>query len=78
MWQKNNLPEECKSCMEEDCYLCDTAGKRWASSVESELRAQRMLMVRAIERYRRKIQQIDEALERIQGGQESIEDAEDR
>lgn len=66
MWQeKENLPEECKSCMEKDCYLCDIAGKRWTSSAESELRARRMLLVRAVERYQRKIKEIDAALEHI-------------
>ena len=44
------IPEECKSCTEEDCCTCDIAGMRWVLSKEDELQSSRMLMVRAIER----------------------------
>lgn len=39
----NTIPEECKTCTEEDCYNCDTAGKRWILSKEARLRTDRIL-----------------------------------
>ncbi len=59
------LPQECKNCAEEDCYNCDTSGKRWVLSREDELRTNRMLMLRAIERMQRKIAIIDTELEKL-------------
>ena len=61
----NPIPEECRECKEEDCYNCDTAELRWTLSREDELRARRMLMVRAIERFQRRLAAIDAELEKL-------------
>ncbi|MBE6934804.1 MAG: hypothetical protein E7462_07170 [Ruminococcaceae bacterium] len=63
--EANPIPEECKTCAEGDCYNCDTAGRRWKLSRESELQTNRMLIVRAIERLQRKITVIDAELEKL-------------
>lgn len=59
------LPEECRNCKEEDCYLCDAAGKRWICSKEDELMANRKQMERAVQRLQRKIARIDAELEKL-------------
>lgn len=51
----NLIPAACRSCQEEDCYNCDTAGERWQLSREDELKVRRKQMVRAVERLQRKI-----------------------
>ena len=56
------LPVECQNCQEEDCYNCDTAGKRWYLPREEELRLRRKGLVKAIERLQRQIQEIDREL----------------
>jgi hypothetical protein len=56
------LPVECQNCQEEDCYNCDTAGKRWYLPREDELRLRRKGLVKAIERLHRQIQDIDREL----------------
>lgn len=61
--ERNILPEECKNCAEEDCYNCDTAGKRWVLSREDELRSNRILIVRAIKHMQQKLAEIDAELE---------------
>lgn len=61
--EKTPIPEECKDCTEEDCYNCDTAGKRWGLSKEEELRSNRILLVRAIERLQLRLAAIDAELE---------------
>ena len=48
------IPEECENCKEEDCYNCDTAGKRWVLSQEEEQRLNQVLMTRAAQRRERK------------------------
>ena len=58
------IPEECKNCMEEDCYNCDAAGKRWKCSREDALYGKRMLIVCEIERLQRKVAAIDAELEK--------------
>ena len=63
--EANPIPEECKGCREEDCYNCDTAGKRWTISAEAELRSNRMIMVHAVERLQRKVAAIDAELEAL-------------
>ena len=62
------MPEECKNCMEDDCYNCDIAGKRWSLSGAEELRINRMHMARAIARLQRKIAAIDAELEKMREG----------
>ena len=59
------IPEECNNCKEDDCYNCDVAGRRWVLSKEDELRARRILMVRAIEELQQKVAKIDSELERL-------------
>lgn len=54
--EANPLPEECRNCREEDCYNCDTAGKRWYLSPEEELRLRRKSLKKAIERLQREQQ----------------------
>lgn len=56
------LPEECKTCKEEDCCNCDHAGKRWCLSKKDELQLRRKSLLRAIERMHRQIKEIDKEL----------------
>ena len=61
-WLKaDSVPEECKGCREE-CYNCDVAGKRWSRSRADELRTNRILKVKAIQRLQREIEKIDKEL----------------
>lgn len=57
------LPVVCQNCTEEDCYNCDTAGKRWYLPREDELRLRRKGVVKAVERLQRQIQAIDRELQ---------------
>lgn len=59
------IPKECENCMAGDCYNCDVAGQRWVLSEEDELRCRRQLMVRAIERYQRKIALLDLEIQKL-------------
>lgn len=63
-WMESDLlPVECRNCREEDCYHCDSAGKRWYLSREDELRLRRKGLVKAVERLQRQIQAIDRELQ---------------
>lgn len=66
--EANPLPQRCQECREEDCYNCDYAGERWYLSKADELRSRKQMMLRAIERYQRKIAEIDKELEVIENG----------
>lgn len=66
--EANPLPQRCQECHEEDCYNCDYAGERWYLSKADELRTRKQMMLRAIERYQRKIAEIDKELEVIENG----------
>ena len=66
--EANPLPQECLNCQEEDCYECDTAGKRWYLSKADELRIRRKGIIKAIERLERQIHEIDAELEVIERG----------
>ena len=66
--EANPLPPECIDCQEEDCYNCDTAGKRWYRSRADELRVKRKGLLKAIERLERQIKAIDAELEGIENG----------
>lgn len=61
------LPAECVNCQEEDCWECDTAGKRWYLSQADELRVKRKGLLKAIERLQRQVDAIDEELKRLEG-----------
>ena len=65
--EANPLPPECENC-NEDCYECDTAGKRWYLSKADELRIRRKGLIKAIERLERQIHEIDAELEVIERG----------
>ena len=52
----------------DDCYNCDTAGKRWYLSRADELRVKRKGLLKAIERLERQIKAIDAELEGIENG----------
>ena len=56
------LPAKCQSCREEECYNCDIAGERWTLSQEDDLRTRRALKLRAIERLKREVAEIDAKL----------------
>ena len=63
IWQEQDqIPKECRHC-KEDCYNCDIAGKRWKLSQEDEMRIKRKMLIKAVERLQRQIQEIDQALE---------------
>lgn len=66
--EANPLPAECLTCQEEECYNCDIAGERWKLSKADQLRIQKRMMLKAIERYTRKIAEIDKELEVIENG----------
>ena len=59
------LPEACRYCLEEECYNCDIAGKRWVLSREDTLQAQRMLKLQAIQRLQREVAEIDAKLREL-------------
>lgn len=60
------LPAECLNCQEEDCWECDTAGKRWYLSHADELRVKRKGLLKSIERLQRQVKAIDEELKAIE------------
>ena len=62
--EADRLPDVCTVCKEEDCYNCDYAGERWYLSREDELINRRKLLIRAIERLQRRVEEIDEELAR--------------
>lgn len=57
--EANPLPAECQNCREEECYNCDTAGKRWYLSAEDEWRLRREGLIKAMERLQRIKQDMD-------------------
>lgn len=62
--EADRLPDVCAGCKEEDCYNCDHAGELWYLSREDELINRRKLLIRAIERLQRRVEEIDEELAR--------------
>lgn len=56
------LPGVCQGCKQEDCYNCEYAGQRWSLSREEELKMRRKMLVRAIERLQRQVQEIDKEM----------------
>ena len=66
-WIETDLiPEQCQGC-EEDCYNCDYAGERWVLSQEDELRIKRKGLVKALERIKKQIHDIDKMLSLYRG-----------
>ena len=59
------LPLECENCQEKDCGECDIAGKRWVLSPRSQLELQRKLKLKAIEKLKREIAELDNQLSRL-------------
>lgn len=53
------LPAECVNCQEEDCWECDTAGKRWYLSQADELRVKRKGLLKSIERLQKQVKSIE-------------------
>lgn len=64
--EANPLPAECCDCHEEDCYNCDTAGRRWYLSEKDELQLRRESLLNAIERLQKRVSEIDNRLEQIE------------
>lgn len=62
------LPPVCVACQEEECYNCDTAGKRWTLSQADELRIRRKGIIKAIDRLKRQLEAIDAELEVLENG----------
>ena len=56
------LPGVCQGCKQEDCYNCEYTGQRWSLSREEELKMRRKMLVRAIERLQRQVQEIDKEM----------------
>ena len=56
------LPQECTFCKEEECYNCDTAGKRWVLSCRDELQLRRKVLLKAMERIQKELDQIESSL----------------
>lgn len=63
--ETDSIPEACTNCSQGECYNCDMAGQRWVRSKEDELRTNRKLLLREIERLERKIAEIDAQLEKV-------------
>lgn len=61
--EKVSIPKTCETCQEQDCYNCDTAGERWYLSREDELKVIRKGLLRAVERMKVRIEEIDRELE---------------
>lgn len=59
------LPPECENCQELDCGDCDVAGKRWVLTDKSKLELERKLKLKAIERLKREIAEIDNQLSKL-------------
>lgn len=59
------LPAKSQSCPEVECYNCDIAGERWTLSQEDDLRTRRALKLRAIERLKREVAEIDAKLQAL-------------
>jgi len=53
------IPAVCQYCEELDCYNCDAAGERWCLPRAGELRLRRQSLVKAIERFQRRLEAID-------------------
>ncbi|MBQ2661131.1 MAG: hypothetical protein IJF80_00585 [Clostridia bacterium] len=56
------LPVVCQGCQEQDCHGCDYAGMRWYFSPKDELLIRRKGLIKAIERLRRQVDEIDRQL----------------
>ena len=56
------LPSVCTDCKEEDCYNCENASQRWYLSRKDELKNRRKLLVRAIERLQKLVEEIDKEM----------------
>ena len=63
------ISKECMDCHAEDCYNCDTAGRRWQLSKDDALKVRRKQLVNAIERLQREIHAIDTELLPFTGDQ---------
>lgn len=55
----NPIPSACQYCEELDCYNCDVVGERWLLPREDELRLRRQSLVKAIERFQKRLEIID-------------------
>ena len=62
----NPLPQECLECEEEECYNCDTAGKRWCISRAGELRLRYKSITKTISRLERELDSIKAELAKIE------------
>lgn len=49
------IPEKCRSCLEEECYNCDTAGERWILSPEDSESVRHKGLLKAMDRLQRKL-----------------------
>lgn len=61
------LPPECIECQEEDCYNCDTAGKRWYLSRADELRLKYKSISNSIKRLERQLESVKAELAEVEG-----------
>lgn len=64
--EANPLPEVCQSCTEPDCWECDYAGLRWYLSPLDELKSQRAMHQKAMERHARKIVELDQQIAELE------------
>ena len=60
--EANPLPDACAKCKEEDCYNCEHAGERWNLSRKDELKNRKKLLVRAIARLQKLVEEIDKEM----------------
>ena len=60
-FEADPVPEVCRGC-QEDCYNCDHALSRWRLSEKDNLLLRRKGLIRAIERLRQQVDEIDELL----------------
>lgn len=64
--EANPLPPECIKCQEEECYNCDTAGKRWYLSRTDELRLRHKSITNAINRLEQQLRSVEAELAKLE------------
>lgn len=64
--EANPIPADCNACTRQSCYNCDNAGKRWVLSDKEDLLLRRRMLLKAMQRTQKQIEDIDKKLSQIQ------------
>lgn len=65
--EADTLPEACQRCVQQSCYNCDHAGKRWFLSQKDDLLLRRKMLLKTIARSQKQIEEIDKELALMEG-----------